>query len=64
MFSEPLLHFINGEVFTTLSEKNNVMVHRDKYPPTSTINGLDTIRVGGNNFPKYVAIDLNPHIMK
>lgn len=56
--------FINGEVFTTLSEKNPVMVHRDKHSLTNTINALDTIRAGGNNFPKYVAIDLNPHIPK
>ena len=40
------------------------MVHRDKHSPTNTVNGLDTIRAGGNNFPKYVAIDLNPHIPK
>lgn len=63
MFSEPLVHFINGEVFTTLSEKNNVMVHRDKYSPTNTINGLDTIRVGEIIFQN-IAIDLNPHIPK
>lgn len=40
------------------------MVHRDKHSLTNTINALDTIRAGGNNFPKYVAIDLNPHIPK
>lgn len=40
------------------------MVYTDKYSSTNTINGLDAIRIGGNSFPKYMSIDLNPYISK